>query len=175
MDTILSKQDLIIEKVQEMQMQYKKQKISKQSSITLFVNNSNQNNVVNTSDPNTTVNHQNATVAGESNSNSIPNNNNLPKNQFIDLKSAMFQWYEKNLFKIPFNQLTTDEKSTLHKCSKIITYMKLFIPSDCKLFSIVINVADHNNYNNWIQELHSLCHNTEVQVMTFLNNNHYKK
>ena len=52
--------------------------------------------------------------------------------------------------------------------------MKLFIPSDCKLFSIAINVAD-NNYNNWLQELHNLCHNTEEKVMTFLDTIHLER
>ena len=165
LDCLQSKLDLTIEILTELRqnnMQIKKRKVI-QPSISLFYNNNQINN----------SNTQNTLDSGN---NEHDESNITLSNEFKmeDLKSAMFQWYTKLLFKLPLANLTTDEKSQLHKCSKIITYMKLFIASDCEIFAKQINHMDAD-YNKWLDDLHVLCYNTQDLVMSFLDQNHFNK
>ena len=85
----------------------------------------------------------------------------------------MVSWkIQNNMHKYPLEDLTIDEKSTLHKCSKVITYMKIFIPSDCTIFS---NPITTTNYNEWLNDLNNLCHDTAELVMKFLDDNCFEK
>lgn len=92
--------------------------------------------------------NSNIDVMLDSTTHTVGTNSDYKTFKFEDLKSAMFQWYAKSLFKWPLEDLSVNERSLLHKCSKVITYMKLFIPSDCELFSNPVNSgSDTNGYN----------------------------
>lgn len=123
-------------------------------------------------------NHNNITndIALLDESNDLPNSNDNKPSAFKleDLKSAMFQWYTKQLFKLPSTDLTFDEKSQLHKCSKIITYMKMFIPPDCTLFTKAMSAADPS-YNQWLDDLRILCNQTQELVMAFVDRQYFQK
>ena len=96
------------------------------------------------------------------------------KFKITDIKSVLFLWYTTPLFKFPLANLTTDEKSLLHKCSKVVTYMKCFIPSTCDLFSQQVSSTD-DDYNQWLDNLHILCNNTQELVMSFIDTKHFEK
>lgn len=77
------------------------------------------------------------------------------------------------LYQFPLGNLSRDEKSLLHKCSKLITYMKCFIPSSCEVFSQAITTAD-STYNQWLDKLHNVCQNTQESVMSFIDGQQFK-
>ena len=170
----------------------KKRKLT-QSGMSLFYSNSaqqthTQQTAVNTQQ--TTVNTQQTAVNNEqiisettfsivdpnTTSNSNDHSTAIHQNNFniTDIKSLLFLWYTTPLFKFPLNNLTTNERSTLHKCSKIITYMKCFIPATCDLFSNQIASTD-NDYNQWLDNLHILCNNIQESVMKFIDTKHFEK
>jgi len=113
-----------------------------------------------------TSSHINSIVKISEKSNAVINNSIL---QFKDLQSVFYTWYKNDLFKYEPCINNSDEKSKFRKLSKVIIYMKLFLPLDCKLLSVKNSVEESSIiYTKWMSDLQSTSKALQESVMKFI-------
>jgi len=93
---------------------------------------------------------------------------NLP--HIATLQSLFFTWYKDDLFNIKCNN--RDEKATLKKLSKIIIYLKLFMPQERFPLLNARPSVESTDFTTWVDSLRQCSIEVQKNTMQFLKQHH---